>query len=111
MKDYRSRQKIKEQNEREIFFAKRQLKDQVVTIKHLGWKPHLAKQSIQHIQVLLKHKVIDLTKDADGVRCFMEIKSGALSQISHAYIISLLDAEAEQKLIKFIENMADRNHS
>ena len=85
--------------ERNTQAAIKVLREQVVTIRHVGFKPFMAKSAIPHINHLLKHKVIDLTKDADGVRCFMEMRAGKLSPASHAYIIRQLDERAIQEIM------------
>ena len=109
MTDHRNPKEIRKQKGIEVRNAKRQLRDQVVTIKHLGFKPHIGRQSINHIETLLKNKVIDLTKDPDGVRCFMEMRNGSISKISHAYIISLLDKHDEEYLIRMVDRFSQNS--
>jgi len=71
-------------------YAIKQLKDQAVTARLVGWKPHMAQLSADHVRHLLKQQIIRLPKTADGVRCKMELTTGKLSQHSHTFICGLI---------------------
>lgn len=71
-------------------YAIKQLKDQAVTARLVGWKPHMAALSAEHASHLLRQRVISLPKNADGVRLRMELTTGKLSRHSHNVICNLI---------------------
>jgi len=71
-------------------YAIKQLKDQATTARLVGWKPHMAKLSCEHVKHLLRHHIIKLPRNAAGVRCQMELSTGRLSHDSHRMICQLI---------------------
>ena len=76
--------------EKEIEFARKQLLDQQVTARLVGYKAHHATNSVEHTKLLLHRKAIKLPINADGVRVRLELSSGRLSKASHKIVCRLL---------------------
>lgn len=59
--------------------------------RNLGFKPHMSKFGAEHTKSLLARKVISLPKNADGVRCMLELSNGTFSRESLKLVVSLLE--------------------
>jgi len=79
-----------DQIEKEIEFARKQLLDQQVTARVVGYKPHHAIRSAEHTKLLLHRKAIKLPVNADGVRVRLELSTGRLSKVAHQIVCRLL---------------------
>ena len=60
------------------------------TARNLGFKPHMSKFGAEHTKSLLARKVIQLPKNADGVRCKLELTNGTFSKESLKLVVGLL---------------------
>lgn len=60
------------------------------TTRNLAFKPHMSKFGAEHTKSLLARKVISLPKNAEGVRCKLELTNDTFSIESLKLILSLL---------------------
>ncbi|MEJ2212792.1 MAG: hypothetical protein P8Y20_01685 [Gammaproteobacteria bacterium] len=60
------------------------------TARNLGFKPNMSKLGAEHTKSLLARKVISLPKNAEGVRCKLELNNGTFSKESLKLVVSLL---------------------
>ena len=60
------------------------------TARNLGFKPHMRKFGAEHTKSLLARKVISLPKNAQGVRCKLELSNDTFSKESLRLVVSLL---------------------
>jgi len=58
--------------------------------RNLGFKSHMSKLGAEHTKSLLARKVISLPKNADGVRCKLELTNGTFSKESLKLVVGLL---------------------
>ena len=58
--------------------------------RNLGFKPHMSKFGSEYTKSLIARKVITLPKNADGVRCRLELVNGGFSHNSLKMVVGLL---------------------
>lgn len=66
------------------------MRNWLITANMVGFKPFMAKHGANYTQSLIRRGVIQLPKDAAGVRCMLELNKGTISRGSLELVVNLL---------------------
>jgi|GEM_PF-6258644 len=76
----------------------KKLCDYAVTIKLLGWKPHIGQRGVNDILFLIRNGYIELPKKPESVRLTLELSNDKLTAASIFFVVGLIN---EQRLLEF----------
>ena len=71
-------------------FMANTMRNWLITANAVGFKPFMGKHGAAYTRTLIRRGVIELPKDAAGVRCLLELNKGAISRGSLELVVNLL---------------------